>query len=232
MIFVMLYHLLYDLRFIYNIRLPRLIAPGESVPEAVHIFFLWILFAVSGICTGYSRNPSKRGAALYLIGWIITAVTSVFMPSQLIVFGVLSCFGACMVITDLLKPLLKRIPWQVLGAVSFILWLCFSDFYKNGTINLLFAKITLPIPVNSQWLYPLGLRFPGFKSADYFPLIPYIFMFLTGYALHTPVNERKLPHWFYSERKGILSFIGRHSLIFYAVHQPIFFFITEMIFRN
>lgn len=230
MLLVMLYHLLYDLRFIYKIPLPDILTPGKPMVEAVHICFLWVLFAVSGICTGYSRNPVKRGAVLYIAGWLITAASSVFMPSQLIVFGVLSCFGACMVITDLIKPLLKKIPWKVLAIGSFILWLCFMDISKSGTVHLLITDIQLPLPVNSKWLYPVGLRAADFKSADYFPVIPYIFMFLTGYALHAPVEKGKLPESFYSIKTGFVSFIGKHSLIFYALHQPLFLIILEIIF--
>ena len=104
MVLVMLYHLLFDLRYIYNIPIPRPITPGQPETETVHTCFLWVLFAVSGICTRYSKDPIKRGAFLYIAGWLITFVTSYFIPSELIVFGVLSCFGACMVICGLLRP--------------------------------------------------------------------------------------------------------------------------------
>lgn len=217
MIYVVLYHTTYDLKFIYGRDIPAVITPGNTVFEHFHTLFLWILFAVSGICAGFSRSSLKRGAFLYIIGWLITFVTSVFMPSQLIVFGVLSCFGACMVITDLIKPLLNKIPWAALLIMSLILWLIFDN-------------VKLPVPANAAYLYPIGIRAEGFRSADYFPIIPYIFMFWTGNALYRPITQRELPERIRSMRSGILGFIGRHSLIIYAVHQPLLMLIFTIMF--
>lgn len=229
MVLVMLYHLLFDLRYIYNISIPRPITPGQPETETVHICFLWVLFAVSGICTRYSKDPIKRGAFLYIIGWLITFVTSYFIPSELIVFGVLSCFGASMTICGLLRPLLDKIPWQILLISSALLWIIFMDFHRSGTIHLFVTDITVPLPAVDRYLYPIGIKSGEFYSADYFPLIPYIFMFLFGYALHTPVKEHKLPEAFYRMNCPPLEFIGRHSLLIYAVHQPVFLLILELI---
>ena len=230
MILVMLYHLLFDLKFIYNVNIPRPITPMQPEAEIIHICFLWVLFAVSGVCTRYSHDPVKRGVFLYIVGFLITLVTAYFIPSELIVFGVLSCFGACMSICGLLKPLLDKIPWQVLFIISAVLWIMLMDFHHGGIIHLFVTDITVPLPAADTYLYPIGLKGSGFVSADYFPIIPYIFMFLTGYALHIPVKERKLPEGFYRIKCSPLEFIGRHSLLIYAVHQPIFLIILEIIF--
>lgn len=229
MILVMLYHLLFDLRYIYKVPLPRPITPMQPEAELVHICFLWVLFAVSGICTRYSKDPVKRGAFLYIIGFLITFVTSYFVPSEHIVFGVLSCFGALMAICGLLRPLLDRIPWQILLVSSVLLWIPFRNFHHDGMIHLFIADIALPAPAIGNYLYPIGITAEGFYSADYFPIIPYIFMFLTGYALHIPVNEHKLPESFYKMKCPPLEFIGKHSLLFYAVHQPVMLLILEII---
>lgn len=228
MLLVIAYHLLYDLKFIYGINIPRVITPGQPEPEFVHICFLWVLFAVSGICSGFSRDPVKRGAFLYIIGWGITVITSLFVPSQLIVFGVLSCFGACMVITGLAEKLISKARWQILFIASFLLWLIFMDFHRSGEINLFFTSISVDIR-GSEYLYPLGMPSADFFSTDYFPLIPYYFMFLAGRALYIPVSEKKLPGFFYRKWNGVLEFIGRHSLIIYAVHQPIILLLLSVI---
>lgn len=229
MILVMLYHLLFDLRYIYKIELPRPITPMQPEAEMVHICFLWVLFAVSGICTRYSKDAVKRGAFLYIAGFLITLVTSYFVPSELIVFGVLSCFGALMAICGLLRPLLDKIPWQILLISSVLLWIMIRDFHQKNVIHLFITDIPIPAPAVGSYLYPIGITSEGFRSADYFPIIPYIFMFLTGYALHIPVKEHKLPEKFYRMKCPPLEFIGRHSLLFYAVHQPVMLLILEMI---
>lgn len=229
MILVMLYHLLYDLRFFYGVSLPYWLTPHKPPVEFVHICFLWVLFAVSGMCSGFSRDTVRRGAFLYIVGWLITAVTSVFMPSQLIVFGVLSCFGACMVITGLLRPLIDRIPPKVLFICSVLLWAAFRDFHTDSVIHLLITDIHITPPQMSDYLYPIGIRSEGFRSMDWFPVIPFIFIFLSGYALYRPVKDGKFPRWFYEISMPPLEFIGRHSLIFYALHQPLFLAVLEIV---
>lgn len=230
MLLVILYHILYDLKFMYGVNIPRIITPGSPETEFVHTCFLWVLFAVSGICSGFSKNSLKRGSVLYIIGYLITVGSSIFVPSQLIVFGVLSCFGACMVITSLIKPLTDRLPWQLFLAISLVLWCMFFEFHRSGSIHLLFWEISFSPYSAFEYLYPLGIKGADFHSADYFPVIPYIFMFWTGAALYRPVSEHKLPDAFYGTKKGALSFIGKHSLIIYAVHQPVILLIMEIFF--
>ncbi len=234
MILVVLYHILYDLKYIFGSNIPYFLTPGSRPVETVHICFLWVLFAVSGICSGFSRNCLKRGAVLYILGWLITLVTSCAMPSELIVFGVLSCFGSCMVITSLAKPLTDKLPWQGLLILSAVLWFVFRDFHRSGELSLIFARIKLPVPPIPDYLYPIGIKAHDFKSSDYFPIIPYIFMFLSGCALYAPVSMMKLPAWFYKTGRNIfvriISFIGRHSLVIYIVHQPVLLGVLTIFF--
>lgn len=229
MVLVMFYHLLYDLAYIYRLDLPDWLVPGHPAIEVVHVGFLWVLFAVSGICSRYSRNLLRRGVLLYLAGFGITLVTTLFMPEQLIVFGVLSGFGACMVLTALASPVLDRSPWWLLAPVGVLLWWMFRQFHTTGTIDLLVT--TLRVSLDGRYLYPLGITGRGFASADYFPVLPYVFMFITGRALYKPVDNHWLPKKLYQLRPGLLAFIGRHSLLIYVVHQPFLLGILWFIFR-
>ena len=227
MLLVVAYHILYDLKFIYGKDIPRAVTPGQPEIETVHICFLWVLFAVPGICSGFSRNSLKRGAALYILGFGITLVTAVFMPGELIVFGVISCFGACMVITSFLRKWLDRIPLQA-GFIMFaLLWFIFRNFYRSGEIDLIFTSVNVPLP-ECDFLYPIGIRGAHFRSSDYFPVIPYLFMFLAGNFLYKPVSERRMPEWFYKIKSGAVGFIGRHTLFIYIVHQPIILLILDI----
>ncbi|MCM1524926.1 MAG: DUF1624 domain-containing protein [Ruminococcus sp.] len=235
MILVVIYHILYDMKYIYRFDVPRALTPGQPELEFVHTCFLWVLFGVSGICCGYSRDPLKRGAFLYIVGFLITVTTALFMPDELIVFGVLSCFGACMVITAFIKPLLDKADFRVILIISLLLWFTLSDLYRSGYIHLGFADIAVQLPKSCDFLYPIGIRGEHFKSSDYFPVIPYIFMFLSGHALYRPISEHKFPRRFYtafSSGGGALGFIGRHSLIIYAVHQPLLILIFEILTSN
>lgn len=221
MIFVIFYHLVYDLKYIYYAEIPKVITPGSHGFEFVHNIFLWILFLVSGICSRFSRDTVRRGAVLYITGWLITLGTSYFMPSELIVFGVLSCFGAVMVISGLLSPFLAKMPWQGLLTGSLLLWVIFRDFSHGGIIHLFIRDIRVPLPLAGDYIYPIGIKSEYFYSSDYFPIIPFIFIFLCGFAIYTPIKEHKLPEFFYHLSCPPLEFLGKYSLIVYAVHQPL-----------
>ena len=80
MILVVTYHLLYDLVYIVGVNLPHWLTPGDAIVEGVHTGFLWVLFAVSGVCSGYSRNLLRRGVLLYLAGFAVTVVTTLWIP--------------------------------------------------------------------------------------------------------------------------------------------------------
>ena len=228
MILVVAYHLLYDLAFIVDRQLPHWLTPGDPIVEGVHTGFLWVLFAVSGICSGYSRNLLRRGALLYVIGFAITVVTSLWLPEFTIVFGVLSCFGACMVITALCEKVLDRIPWVILTGLGIVLWLICMDF-SDGVLHLGVKDWAFALP-DVEYLHPLGIRSSSFSSADYFPMIPYIFMFWTGRGMYRPIARGRFPKWFYASHCRPIEWVGRHSLWIYAVHQPILLAIVSWMY--
>ncbi|MCD7837730.1 MAG: DUF1624 domain-containing protein, partial [Clostridiales bacterium] len=67
----------------------------------------------------------------------------------------------------------------------------------------------------------------GFYSADYFPLLPWFFLFCAGYFAHRLWWDRwkELPLL----RRGVpgLSWLGRHSLVGYLLHQPVLYGLLE-----
>ncbi len=226
-IYVMLYHLLYDLIFFGGVDLPFFFTNWW---EAVHQLFLIILFGVSGVCAGFSKNVLKRGATLLIMGELLTIGTAVLMPDDVIVFGVLSCFGAIMLIYGVIAPFLKKLPNIVIFVVFTLLTVVFFDFARNESLFLLFTRVQLDLPDNINYLYPIGITSASFRSADYFPLIPYGFIFLAGTAFSDFVKSGQLPKLFYKAKLPVINFLGRHSLWVYIIHQPVFMLITYLIF--
>ncbi|MDR0942939.1 MAG: DUF1624 domain-containing protein [Ruminococcus sp.] len=213
MVYIMLYHLFYDLFHFSNIRLAFFFTDWW---EVLHIVFVSLLFIVSGISTHFSRNSLKRGVIVFFLGQLITLVTAVAVnitnnKNLLIVFGVLTFIGLSMMIYSLIRPGIEKlkIPWITLFIISIILFVVFLIYPPHSFISS-----------NNNWLYPLGILGSGFFSADYFPLVPYFFIFLAGTALAAPIISKKFPQFFYRLRIKPLEFIGRHSLLFYIVHQP------------
>lgn len=220
-LYVILYHLLYDVEFIFGKTIGFFHSWGM---EAVHFFFLAILIGVSGISTAFSRNIFRRGAILYILGMLITLGTALFMPENLIVFGILSFFGLIMLLYAAAKPFLDRIDWRVQLAVWILLYIIFRNFSQENTLDFLFFKLEIPQALHEiPYLYPVGIVPNGFYSADYFPLIPWGFIFLCGTALSKPILAEKFPAWFYTFKTPVLDFLGRHTLLIYIAHQPLIF---------
>ena len=66
----------------------------------------------------------------------------------------------------------------------------------------------------------LGLPGPGFWSSDYFPLVPWVFLYLCGYFLWRLIGSRQRVMDRLRPGIGPLALIGRHSLAVYLLHQP------------
>ena len=60
-----------------------------------------------------------------------------------------------------------------------------------------------------------------FHSSDYFPLIPWMFLYLCGYFLWRAVGHRRRVMEKLKPGFAPLAFLGRHSLLIYLLHQPV-----------
>jgi len=77
--------------------------------------------------------------------------------------------------------------------------------------------------------YVFGFPEPGFESADYFPLLPWFFVFMLGAWFGIYVKERRLPERFFTQSVPVLPWFGRHSLLIYLIHQPVLYGLTLLI---
>ena len=193
-------HLLYDLR----IPLPL---PLKLLQDWGGCAFLLL----SGLCVTLGHRPVRRGLVVLGCGMVCTLVTwgmrilGVTDYESVIWFGVLHCLGVCM----LLWPVFRHLPspfLELLGGIFIVLGFLFEKFLLDG-----------------PWLMPLGIRYPGFVSADYFPLFPNLGFFLLGAVLGRTLYRKKeslLPN---VRPNRFLCFCGRHSLAIYLLHQPILY---------
>lgn len=208
---------------------------GYTVFNALCIvqpIFWGIFIIISGMCTRLSRNAAKRGAIVFACAAVITLVTAVIMPAfgfegAEIYFGILHCLGICMIIAGLLMPIIDKSDWRRAALVCALLFLF---FYGIDGGSLCFGLIKLPSAIYKyNFTAPLGIYGSSFKSADYFPLIPWIFLFMFGAFLGKPVKDGRLPKTMYKKRSRFLSFVGRNSLWVYLAHQPIIYGVMLLI---
>lgn len=174
---------------------------------------------LTGICIRFSSHILKHTLVLAICAALITCVTWVMGKQTLIVFGILHCMTLCFLIFILLHKMLDKIPNKIGLYICIILFLA---TYNIPHQYLGFGKFSVHLPhewYTSYWLSLLGLLSPDFRSADYFPIFPYLFLFLAGYFL----SKFEFPQFMKNINIKPLTFIGQHSLIVYLVHQPILY---------
>ena len=113
LISMMCYHGLWDVVFLFGVQLPWYTGmPGHLWQQSI----CWVFILLSGFCLPMGHHPYKRGALVFGAGALVTAVTVLFMPEDVVLFGVLTLLGSAMGITALLEKALRKIPPAV-GAV-------------------------------------------------------------------------------------------------------------------
>ena len=228
-VLMVLYHLYYDIAFVYCIDLPQ---PVDIVMKYIQLIFAGVFIFIAGIAANYSSNNFRRGAQYFFIGMAMTFVTAIVMPSEIIVFGALHFMGIAAMIYGFVGKYTESIPWFI-GIVLFGILYAFTINVPNGYIGFdgLF-RINLPSRIyGHDWLFALGLPGPSFHSSDYFPLIPYIFLYFAGASLGVYFKSGIAPKGLYDTRFHSLTFIGKHGLWIYLLHQPVMILILEVIFK-
>ena len=185
----------------------------------------WTFILLSGYCFHLGRHPLRRG----LLTLAASAVVSVGAQAAgaPIRWGVLTLLGAAALLTIPLERLLDRIPPRAGLAGSFLLFLLTRDV-NRGYLGFE-GGVIFPLPQSwyqNTWTALLGFPGPDFSSADYFSLLPWLFLFWTGYFLYTlrPEEPRREP------RLPLVTALGRRSLLVYMLHQPVIYGVLWALF--
>ncbi len=192
--------------------------------------FACLFIFISGISSNLSRSNFKRGIRLLLIALGFTLVTVVLLPrfdisGAEIVFGILHLLSISMLMYVLLKKPLEKVPTIIGVAVCFVLFLL-TFSVQSGKLMWFDLPQSL---YRHSFLAPLGFPPYGFYSADYFPILPYMFMFFAGTFFGRLEKEDRIPKSWYVSRCRPLSVIGGKTLIIYVLHWPIIFVIGLII---
>ena len=189
----------------------------------------WTFILLSGFSFSLGRRHWRRGWLVFGCGAVVTAVTLVVMPGQEIWFGVLTLLGSCMLLGALLERPLGRVPavaGLVLSSALFVLTRSVNRGYL-GFEGLRLAALPGELYRNMATAY-LGFPFPGFRSTDYFSLVPWLFLFLTGYFLFR-LTGKHLAAAPDLGRCAPLEALGRRSLLVYMLHQPVLYGLTMVL---
>jgi len=225
---MLVYHTCYDLYAMFGVPIPLFSSPFYILLQR---FIGYSFILISGISCSYSRNNLKRGAVSFAFALVMTAVTALVMPEQIILFGVLHFLGVSMMLAALFMPLLKKIPlWAgIIGSV--FLFICTSQVYA-GRIGISPLAFELPpVLFQSNVLFPLGFHNASFFSSDYYPLLPWFFLFLTGVFWGRVWKNHEMPGFVYQTHFPPLAAVGRHTIVVYIVHQPVIYLVLLVWFR-
>lgn len=205
------FHILYDLKVFYQVP----ISYEEGPVYYLGKFAASLFIVAAGISCSLSKSNIKRGAKLFLLGLLITLVTSLVIPGSNIIFGILHFLGTSIVLYSIFKHLKPR-TLLLLGTAIIL-----AGFY--------FKKITLP----NNLLAPLGLLGSDFYSVDYYPLVPWLGLFLYGVALGKMLYTEKQSLFPVSPfRQNIVTALGQHSLAIYLLHQPVILLLLSLLYGS
>jgi len=210
-ILMVCYHLLFDLGEFRGVDKflgwsTDLASPAWRIAQA---FFAALFVLLSGISSTLTRSNVRRGLRLLVVALAVTAVTYVFDPASAVWFGILQCLAFSMLLYG--AAFAKARPAACAAGGALVIALAAA-----------LPAIKQALVLRSDWLLPLGLPGLGFSSFDYFPLIPWFGVFLIGAVLGKTVYapRRSLLPW--RLPVTFVNIAGRHSLLIYIVHQPIF----------
>ena len=214
---MIIYHAAYDLYAIFGLDFDFFSPAWNTFQKCICCTFI----IIAGISSKLTKNALKHGRVVFGCGMLMTIGTYFFMPSQVIWFGVLHFLGASMIIYYLFRKSINKAPAFLGAVISLAAYLC---LYGIPSGKILFGNVFVPAELYfTKYLGFLGFPGPGFRSADYFPLLPWFFLFLFGYFIGKWFKERKIPDFMMKKHSAFLSKIGSNTLAIYVVHQPIIY---------
>ncbi|ARM88561.1 hypothetical protein RHEC894_CH02265 [Rhizobium sp. CIAT894] len=184
--------------------------------RAIATTFLFIV----GISLVLSSTPEirwpsfwKRFGMIAAAAAVISIATRIAMPNEWIYFGILHCIA----VLTLIGVVFLRLPLAVTLITTLALlaaWLT-DNFGPPGLLRSSFF--------DPRYLAWIGLAAMPERSNDYVPLFPWATPFFAGLSFALIAIRTKLPDRLAAIGTGSWwpARLGRHSLAFYLIHQPV-----------
>jgi uncharacterized membrane protein len=214
-VMMIVYHLLWDINYYTSNRIE--VNSGFWWLWARMCATSFVMLSGISLVLNYQSNLRKgkptfpkiliRAGQVFGCGLIITAVTFFAVPGGTVWFGILHVIGLSMLVAYLF---LKLKYWNI--PIGIVLMFVGFELYDEL--------------VDFPYLVWLGLKPSGFGSVDYFPFLPWFGVMLIGIGFgwwfaKVYNNRRVLGDWSHALPVQLLSFLGRHSLLIYMLHQPV-----------
>jgi uncharacterized membrane protein len=211
---MIVFHTLFDISF-FNIA-PVNVETGFWRAFAYATATLFLLVVGVSLVVSHARAANLsgfalakkfflRGAGIFALGLLATLVTWWYLREGYIIFGILHLIGVAV----MLSPFFFRFrKYNIALGVAMVV------------AGWLVAGLHGPL-----WLLPLGIQPAAFTSVDYTPILPWFGVVLIGMGIGELLYGGGVRH-FTAPRlpahvAAPLTFLGRHSLVIYLVHQPV-----------
>lgn len=201
------FHTVYDLVYIYGMDVSWFADPFYQSLWRDSIS--WTFLVLAGMMCSFSHDNLRRALKYLLVACLIWVTTTVAAVDTSINFGIIFCMGASTLVYWAGNRQMKRIN-PFIGVLAFValFLLCYNvpkSYYSFSGL---------------EWL---GFPSPTFSSGDYYPVIPFTFLYLAGAYLgscfKTAYQNGKFK-FFANWNLPVFHVLGRHSLLIYLVHQP------------
>lgn len=236
LISMIIYHFMWDLRYIADFNISWYGGTASNIwQKSICITFIFI----SGFCFSFGKKRLKRSLIIFMCGALISAVTFILMPENRVVFGVLTFLGSAgfitIIVDKLNKIIVSKINESTFNLTMLIgMLLLFISFFNVNFGYIFFPKKTL-LPkylYDGYFMTLIGFPDPSFFSTDYFAILPWIFLYLSGYFMQKTIgNKQDVVKYLLNDRFKFISYLGRNSLIIYMAHQPVLYLVTLIIMR-
>lgn len=233
------YHFLYDVFVIFGSNSLWYRQPGVFAWQQ---FICCSFIILSGFVWPYGKKKNiKRGIIINILGFAITAFTLIVTPEEVIWFGILNFLGCAILLTIPLDMLFSKIAKSngaktaglIISIALFLLLRRITSgvfgFRLLGQIDFTFGQVP-DILYQFKILIPFGFPTNSFYSSDYFPILPWLCLYIFGYFLGRILEQKE---WFLKLSHGkipVLNWMGRKSIWIYMVHQIICYGICLLIF--
>jgi uncharacterized membrane protein len=196
LIFMIVFHTIYDLNEFVNIDLDYTSGLWHYIGKISVLLFIFL----AGINSGFSHKPIKRGIMVFSCGMIVTFTTFIFMNDLYVRFGILHFLGVCMI----LFPLLKRINNVILFLIAILIIVLSNIGILDEIALIVFLKNTF-----------------GDMSIDYYPLFPYLSIFISGILTYKLIYYKRKSILKLNIQSKLLYILSKYSLLIYLTHQLI-----------
>ena len=180
----------------------------------------------------FSKNSFKRAGVYGLVALAIFAATTFANIDTPINFGIFFCMASC----TLVEALISRFaipPKGYAAAILFLLLFVICIPISAGHIGIGNIVFSLPKELyQTPYLAWAGFPSPSFSSGDYYPLLPYLFLYVSGAAFNRQLKAEGYPNWMKTFSLPLITEMGKHSLIVYILHQPILLLIALFVSQN